>query len=82
MAAVSTTPTFTWGAANGVTSYTIEIATDTNFTTIVLTQAGIAATTFTPGSALAPNTYYWNVTAVNSFGSTPSTELYWEFTAN
>ena len=81
-AAVSTSPTFTWGAANGVTSYTIEIATDNAFTAMVVNQPGIAATTFTPAAPLPPNTYYWRVTAVNGFGSTPSTEPFWSFTTS
>jgi hypothetical protein len=66
-----------------VTTYTLQIATDNTFATIVVNQAGIAATTFTPAAPLnATTTYFWRVTAVNTFGSTPSTEPFWSFTTS
>lgn len=66
-----------------MTTYTIEIATDNLFTTVVVNQPGIAATMFTPAAPLsATTTYFWRVTAVNSFGSTLSTEPFRSFTTS
>lgn len=64
-AGVSLSPTFTWMAVGGATSYTIEIATDAAFTSIVQT-ATVATTSYT-AAALSPNTlYYWRVKATNA----------------
>jgi hypothetical protein len=83
LATVSTTPTLFWGASNGATDYTVQIATDTNFTALVVDQTGVAATMFTPAAPLnATTTYYWRVIAVNGPDSTPSTDLYRTFTTN
>ena len=82
-ATVSTSPTFTWGAANGATNYRIQIATDTGFSSLVVHEPGIAGTTFTPAAPLNPTTpYYWRVFAENSFGSTLSTETSRTFTTS
>lgn len=70
---VSPAPTFSWQAVAGANSYTLEVATDAAFTSIVLTQSGIASTTYA-ATGLAPlTTYYWRVTAENACGvSAPS----------
>ncbi|MFZ2360765.1 MAG: proprotein convertase P-domain-containing protein, partial [Anaerolineae bacterium] len=66
---VSTTPTFTWNAAAGATSYEIQVASDPAFANIVASAAGLTGTSWTPGSALAADTvYYWRVRAVNACG--------------
>jgi len=66
---VSTTPTFTWNAAAGATSYEIQVASDPAFATIVASAAGLTGTSWTPGSALTADTvYYWRVRAVNACG--------------
>lgn len=65
----TTTPVLTWAAVSGATGYTVQIATDPTFTTIV--QTG------TPGSnsyAVSPAlptdaVYYWRVRANNSCGN-------------
>lgn len=68
---VSTTPHFTWAAATGSTSYTLQVATDAAFAGIVLNQAGIAATDLIAPTALAASTpYFWRVTAVQGGEST------------
>lgn len=66
---VAVTPTFTWSApANGGTSM-IEIATDAGFSNIVISQAGIAGTSFTPATSLLTNIeYFWRVKASNICG--------------
>jgi hypothetical protein len=70
---VSTAASITWGAVAGAVSYNVYFGTTTNPPLVGNTMG----TSFTP--TMAPNTlYYWSVTAVNSFGSTPS--VLWFFT--
>jgi hypothetical protein len=62
-------PTFEWGAV-AATSYTIEIATDAAFGTIVDSASGLTATTYTASIDLATNTeHFWRVRAENSCGT-------------
>jgi hypothetical protein len=61
-------PTFTWETGSGAASYFIEIATDAGFTNIVA-SATVDTPTYTPGTDLAPATFYfWRVTASNPCG--------------
>jgi subtilisin-like proprotein convertase family protein len=65
---VATSPTLTWQAMSGAASYTVEVATDSGFTSIVATQAGISGTSYAP-TGLNPNvTYYWHVKPTNGCG--------------
>ena len=65
---VPATPTFTWNAAAGASSYSIQVATDAAFTNVVASASGIAATTWS-GASLNTNTmYYWRVWADNACG--------------
>ncbi len=62
-------PTFTWSAMPQAATYTLEVATDAAFTSIVHTGSGIATTTYS-GATLNSNTvYYWRVRAVNACGN-------------
>ena len=78
---VSLTPTLSWTAASGVSTYTVTIANDAALTSVVLTQAGNVSTSFNVPAATLNygGTYYWGVTAVNGFGSTPSTTSSFSF---
>ncbi|SHJ10349.1 Por secretion system C-terminal sorting domain-containing protein [Hymenobacter daecheongensis DSM 21074] len=68
----STRPRFTWNALADAVSYEVQVATDAAFTNIVLTQANIIGTGFTPTTALTANaTYFWRVRAVSPCGTTP-----------
>jgi len=61
-------PTFEWGAV-AAASYTIEIATDAAFTTIVDSASGLTDTTYTASVDLATNTeHFWRVRAENPCG--------------
>lgn len=64
-------PTFSWSAVPGATSYLLEIATDSEFNNIVQTQTvnGVSYTLETPldGSTL----YFWRVSASNACGDSP-----------
>ncbi len=63
-------PTFTWNAVSELGTYTIEVASDPAFTSIVETASGIEATTYVMTGTLNTNTtYYWRVRASNACGT-------------
>ncbi len=66
---VPATPTFTWNAAPGAASYSIQVATDAAFTNIVASASGLATPTWTANVTLnTSSTYYWRVWASNACG--------------
>ncbi|MEI2688239.1 MAG: hypothetical protein V9H69_00430 [Anaerolineae bacterium] len=66
---VPATPTFTWNAVAGAGSYSIQVATDAGFSTVVASATGIAGTSWTSNVALnTSSTYYWRVWADNACG--------------
>lgn len=63
-------PVFTWGAVSQAISYSIEIASDAAFTTVIQSASGLATTTYTPPADLQSNAvFYWRVWAVNVCGT-------------
>lgn len=80
---VMATPTFVWQASFSVETptYTIQVATDPGFATLIVNTPGLTTTSFTPASALSSGTvYYWQVLAVRSTGSVVSTGAPFSFT--
>jgi glucose/arabinose dehydrogenase/chitodextrinase len=76
---VATNPTLTWSASTGATSYRLQVSTSSAFTTTVVDQSGITATSLAV-SGLATNThYYWRVNATNT-GGTSTYSTAWSFT--
>jgi subtilisin-like proprotein convertase family protein len=72
----STQVTFSWGAVAAATNYLIEIATDSQFNTIVDSDT-VTATSYSPASPLAgATTYYWRVTAANPCGSATASSVF------
>ena len=66
---VPATPTFTWGAVAGATSYSIQVATDAGFSNVVASATGVAAATWISNVALNTNTqHFWRVRATNACG--------------
>jgi len=66
---VPATPTFTWNAATGASTYDIQVATDAGFSNIVASATGLSGTTWS-GASLNTNTmYYWRVKANNACGA-------------
>lgn len=73
-------PTFTWDVIANAEAYSIEIATDVGFTTIVDT-ATVLTNTYTPENDLASDTdHFWRVTAANSCDK--SVSAVFSFTTN
>jgi hypothetical protein len=66
---VSTTPTFSWNAVSGASTYNIQVATDANFVNLVNNVSNIQTSGYTVANALNANTvYYWRVKAVGGCG--------------
>ncbi len=65
------TPTFDWDDVAGAISYTLEVATDNNFSTIVYTQTTIESTaTISETEKLSYGIHhYWRVRGTNAAGS-------------
>ncbi|MBU7033152.1 MAG: carboxypeptidase regulatory-like domain-containing protein [Theionarchaea archaeon] len=77
-------PLFQWQALEGATSYTLEVATNTTFTSLVVNKSGLTATSWGTAadwesndpSELGEGTYYWRV----SSSIANSTSAVWNFT--
>jgi len=69
-----------WDASTGATSYGVQIATDSTFTSLIINQSGIASTYFdVPSGELDYDTlYYWRASASNAAG-TSTWSSYWRF---
>ena len=64
------TPTLKWLPVGGATSYTIRIATDSEFTDLVIEQSDITTNLYAvPSGKLKDKIYYWKVNASNSAGT-------------
>ena len=65
------TPTFDWDDATGATQYTLQLATDNNFSNIVITKSPLESTaTLDESEKLSYATnYYWRVRGSNAAGS-------------
>ncbi|HWT15420.1 MAG TPA: hypothetical protein VN581_06515, partial [Patescibacteria group bacterium] len=65
---VATMPTLTWAAMPAATGYTVEVASDAGFATIV--SSGTVTGTSFQATGLAPSTtYHWRVRANNACGA-------------
>jgi len=74
----SLTPRLEWNASTGATSYGLQVATTSAFTTLLVNETGITDLYYdiAPGILNWNTTYYWRVNARNSFGSTSSWSSY------
>jgi hypothetical protein len=64
--------TFSWQGGSNTTNYQLLVATDSNFSNIVLNKSGITTTTYTDSTLNAGTTFYWKVLANNANGTTSS----------
>ena len=69
-------PTFTWTADSAAVNYTIEIATDSAFSTIVATGTPSTATYTVPTSLQPLTTYYWRVRANSPCGNSAMSQVF------
>ncbi|MDD5673200.1 MAG: fibronectin type III domain-containing protein [Chitinivibrionales bacterium] len=80
-AGLALTPTFTWNATAGATSYSLQVSTDSiGFPTTVVNLTGLSSLSYAVTSGLSNNTkYYWRVNAANAGGSSAWSSV-WSFT--
>jgi hypothetical protein len=60
-----------WDSVANATSYSLQIAKDSLFTSIVYSQAGLITTSQTVSGLALNATYYWRVAATNAGGTSP-----------
>jgi len=73
-----TTPTFKWRSVHSATSYTIQIAKNSTFTSGLISVLVPAGTTYTPTTRLTSGaTYYWRVRVNGAY--TPVFSAVWKF---
>jgi hypothetical protein len=66
---VALTPTLSWRAVTGATSYTVQVATSATFTPLVVNQSGVTGTSRAVSGLENNTTYYWRVRASNAGGA-------------
>ncbi|MDQ7918435.1 zinc-dependent metalloprotease family protein [Mesonia sp. MT50] len=72
---VPATPVLTWESSDNVEFYTLQIATDTDFTTIV-EEVEVNDNTYAFSSAQNETTYYWKIMASNSCDDTSFSDVF------
>ncbi len=66
---VSTSPTFSWNASQGASSYTLQVSLSSGFSSLTVNEAGITETSYGASGLASDTVYYWRVRAVNAGGS-------------
>jgi putative hemolysin len=72
------TPTFDWSSVSGATSYRIQVDNSSTFSSPEI-DTTTSSSDYTPTTALALDTYYWRVLAINVCGE-GSWSAPWSFT--
>ena len=76
---VSVNPTLSWSASSGADSYTVQVSKNSNMSSPVVNQSGIAGTSFQVNGLENNTQYYWRVRAVNEAGAGDWSSV-WNFT--
>ncbi|MDP2207801.1 MAG: T9SS type A sorting domain-containing protein [Bacteroidota bacterium] len=76
---VSVGVTLSWNASAGATSYRLQVATSSSFNPTVYDNASITQTSQYIGPLGYNTSYYWRVSASNSYGTSPWSNV-WQFT--
>jgi hypothetical protein len=73
------TPKLNWSDITGATSYSIQVSTNSNFSTTVVNESGLTTSQYMIQDDLSNNTlYYWRVNASNTQKSCPWSTV-WNF---
>jgi hypothetical protein len=76
---ISVSPLLIWQELQNADSYTLQVSAGAEFTSTVLDQSGIEATSFQASGLELNSTYYWRVRGVNDAGPGDWSEV-WSFT--
>ncbi|HEV8538637.1 MAG TPA: glycosyl hydrolase family 18 protein [Bacteroidota bacterium] len=74
--AISTSPTLSWNAAAGASSYRVQLSTSSSFATMKVDKSGIASTSYAVSGLSSGIVYYWRVNATNNTGSSNWSGVY------
>ena len=66
---VATASTLTWNTSSGAASYRVQVSASSAFSTSVVDQSGLSATSSAISGLVASTAYYWRVNATNSAGT-------------
>ena len=68
---LTTTPILDWGDVSGATTYSLQVSTNSGFTTTLVNVSSLTASQYqVPSGTLVPSTvYYWRANASNSIGT-------------
>jgi hypothetical protein len=77
---ISLTPTLSWNAASGASTYRLQVSTDTSFAVLVYDDSTINTTSRQIGPLAAYTVHYWRVRGKNTAGSGPYSIPRWSFT--
>jgi len=75
---VSRTPTLTWNASTGATSYHVQVSTSPSFSPLAYDNASVTGTSVTLPQLGSRVTYFWHVSASNAEGTSAFSET-WSF---
>lgn len=76
-ATVTQSPTLTWNALIGVTSYRLQLASDFNFTNILRDTSGISGTSCSLSGLSATTKYFWRISALTVDGVRYWSDAFW-----
>ena len=69
---VDFSPTLQWAQANGAAFYTVQMALDPQFVTLVYERTPLITTAYQVGPLIPDTTYYWRVCGINQAASASS----------
>ena len=75
---LSTSPTLSWNASTGATGYTLQVSTNSSFSSFVYNQSGLTSTSQQVSELSNSTTYYWRVSASNNYGNSEWSSV-WSF---
>jgi uncharacterized protein (TIGR02145 family) len=77
---VSISPTLTWNASPDAISYSLQVSTDSLFSSFVFNQSGLTSTSRQLTGLSNLTTYYWHVNVTNNSGTSDWSKPLWRFT--
>ena len=66
---ISISPTLSWNSVNGAASYSLQISSNSSFSSFIFNQSGITSTSKQISGLNYSSTYFWRVNASNSNGT-------------
>ncbi len=74
---ISLQPTLSWDSSSSADSYTLQVSTNSSFTSYVYNQSGLTNTSQQISGLSNSTWYYWKVNATNSYGTSDWSSHWW-----